>query len=186
MPSESTFCTIDPFCWWINSKWLTFRINILFNFHKCTLWNKPRRQIYRCFYKQQKCSKLQRKGGGNCWQSVKKSFFSESIWNLHPCYSIQSRRCIWMQEMPCGTTEGGKRGRFWRRQRSSHQWWNRYGKHAVPLKRPARKRPFQCSQSNHRCALLRVTSELFRVNIFNDSVSTFLTILCQHFWRFCV
>ena len=35
MPSESTFCTIDPFCWWINSKWLTFRINILFNFHKC-------------------------------------------------------------------------------------------------------------------------------------------------------
>ena len=26
-----------------------------------------------------------------------------------------------------------------------------------------------------------VTSELFRVNISNDSVSTFLTILCQHF-----
>ena len=31
MRSESTFCTIDPFCWWINSKWLTCRINILFN-----------------------------------------------------------------------------------------------------------------------------------------------------------
>ena len=26
----------------------------------------------------------------------------------------------------------------------------------------------------------------FCVNIFDDSVSTFLTILCQHFWQFCV
>ena len=31
-----------------------------------------------------------------------------------------------------------------------------------------------------------VTSELVCVNISDNSVSTFLTILCQHFGRFCV
>ena len=30
------------------------------------------------------------------------------------------------------------------------------------------------------------TGEHCSVNIFDDSVSTFLTILCQHFGRFCV
>ena len=80
-----------------------------------------------------------------------------------------------------------------------HMRRNRHGKHAIPNKGSTWERFLRGPESEHRWALLRhlLTSlcQLFLtilcqhfwrfcVNIFDDSVSTFWTILCQHFWRF--
>ena len=101
---------------------------------------------------------------------VSKNVFSQSIWNLDTCHSIQHRRCIWVQQMSWKTVERRKSRRLWNHKRSSHIGRYRHGKHAISDKGTDWSRPLTSSKTDHRCALLH----------------HLLTILCQHFWRFCV
>ncbi len=59
-----------------------------------------------------------------------------------------------------------------------HMRRNRHGKHAIPNKGSTWERFLRGPESEHRWALLR--------HLLTSLCQLFLTILCQHFWRFCV
>ena len=134
------------------------------NEYMCSLFGKS--QEGKCFYHKQKHFELIRKGRGHGWRSFKKSF-SQSIWNLDTCHSIQHRRCIWVQQMSWRTVERRKWRRLWNHNllRSSHIERYRHGKHAISDKGTDWSRPLPSSKTDHRCALLH----------------HLLTILCHHF-----
>ena len=146
-----------------------------------TLWNKPRRQIYRCFYKQQKCSKLQRKGRGNCWQSVKKKCFFLKAFEIYiHATQYNPEDAFGCNKCPGELLKGESEDDFEDVKEVLISDRIDMGNMQYPSKGLLERDLFKVPKvtTGVHCS---VTSELFRVNIFNDSVSTFLTILCQHF-----
>ena len=105
----------------------------------------------------------------NFWKLLKFTF-TQHIMTLK--MHLDANRAL--AQGPSGTVKWRERGWFWTQTQSSYLWWDWYGQHAICNEGVGWERPFQGSESAPWYVFSSITA------------TTFLTILHQHFWRFCI
>ena len=107
----------------------------------------------------------------NFWKLLKFTF-TQHIMTLK--MHLDANRAL--AQGPSGTVKWRERGWFWTQTQSSYLWWDWYGQHAICNEGVGWERPCQGSGMYFRRSPQQHFWR-FCINIFEDSASTFLTIL---------